>query len=200
MLKTAALYIALGLGANGAAAQEAPDLAALATGAMAGLAVHDEPKDVPEAALQTPDGAPAALPEGRPVVVNFWATWCAPCREEMPSLARLQEAMGDDVAVVLVATGRNDPEAATEFLEEAGAGGLVDLRDPDGLLGRGVAVRGLPTTLVLDAEGREVARRLGIAEWDSPEAMALLGALAGWITDGGPGAEGDPGAAPRSAD
>ena len=175
MLKTAALYIALALGANEAAAR---DLADLATGEMAGLTVHDAPRAVPEAALQSPEGAPAALPEGRPAVVNFWATWCAPCREEMPSLARLHDAMGEEVAVVVVATGRNDPEAAAEFLDEVGATDLVDLRDPKGALGRGVGVLGLPTTLVLDARGREVARLQGIAEWDSEEAQALLRALA----------------------
>ena len=175
MLKTAALYIALGLAANAASSR---DLADLAVGEMAGLTVHEAPEDVPEAVVETADGEPASLPEGRPAVVNFWATWCAPCREEMPSLAGLHEAMGDEVAVVLVATGRNDPEAAAAFLEETGAGDLIDLRDPQGLLGRGVGVRGLPTTLVLDAQGREVARLQGIAEWDSEEARALLAALA----------------------
>ena len=175
MLKTAALYIALGLAANGASAQ---GLADLATGEMAKLTIHDVPKEVPEAAVETPEGEPAALPEGRPAVVNLWATWCAPCREEMPSLARLHEAMGEEVAVVVVATGRNDPEAAEAFLAETGADALIDLRDPEGALGRGVGVRGLPTTLVLDAEGREVARLQGIAEWDSEEAQALLRALA----------------------
>lgn len=175
MRRTAALYIALALGANAAHAQ---GLAGLAVGEMEKLAVHEAPREGPEAAVQTPDGAPAALPEGRPAVVNFWATWCAPCREEMPSLARLHEALGEEVAVVLVATGRNDPEAAAAFLEEVGAEALLDLRDPEGLLGREAAVRGLPTTLVLDAEGREVARLQGIAEWDSPEALALLRALA----------------------
>ena len=175
MLRNAALYIALALGANAAGAR---DLADLAVGEMAGLTVLDAPREVPGATLETPDGAPATLPEGRPAVVNFWATWCAPCREEMPSLAALHEAMGEEVAVVAVATGRNDPAAAAAFLEEVGATELLDLRDPEGTLGRAVAVRGLPTTLVLDASGREVARLQGIAEWDSPEARALLRALA----------------------
>ena len=174
MLKTAALYIALTLGANGAAAQ---DIAALATGEMADLVVHEEPREVRPAALQGPDGGPATLPAGRPAVVNFWATWCAPCREEMPSLAALHEAMGEEVSVAIVATGRNDPEAAAAFLDEVGATELVDLRDPGGELGRGVGVLGLPTTLVLDARGREVARLEGVAEWDSEEARALLRAL-----------------------
>ena len=174
MLKTAALYIALGLSANAAQAQ---GLAGLAVGEMAGLTVHAEPKPVPEAAVQSPDGAAATLPEGRPAVVNFWATWCAPCLEEMPTLAGLHAAMGEEVAVVVVATGRNDPERAAEILAETGADVLTDLRDPRGLLGRGVGVVGLPTTLVLDAQGREVARLQGVAEWDSEDAQALLRAL-----------------------
>ena len=176
LLKTAALYIAMGLFANGA---EAQGLADLAVGEMAALTVHAEPKPVPEAAMQSPDGAAAALPKGRPAVVNFWATWCAPCLEEMPTLAGLHEAMGDEVAVVVVATGRNDPERAAGILAETGADALIDLRDPRGLLGRGVGVVGLPTTLVLDARGREVARLQGVAEWDSEDAQALLRALAG---------------------
>lgn len=175
MRRTAALYLALALGANAAPAQGIADLA---VGGMEKLAVHDAPRAAPGAGLLTPEGAAAALPEGRPAVVNLWATWCAPCREEMPSLARLHEEMGEEVAVVLVATGRNDPEAAAAFLEETGAGALLDLRDPEGAFGRAAGVRGLPTTLVIDAEGREVARLEGVAEWDGPEAQALLRALA----------------------
>ena len=174
-MRNAALYLALAIGANTAAAA---DVAELATGEMSGLIVHDEPRAVPAAEILTPGGEPAALPEGRPIVLNFWATWCAPCREEMPSLAALQEAMGEEAAVVLVATGRNDPEAALEFLAETGASDLRDVRDPKGSLGRGVGVVGLPTTLVLDPQGREVARLQGIAEWHSEEAQALLRALA----------------------
>ena len=174
-MRTAALYLAAALGANAAQAQ---DVAALATGAMEALEVHEAPREVPRVEILTPDGAPATLPEGRPVVLNFWATWCAPCREEMPHLAALQEAMGEEAEVVLVATGRNDPEAALAFLAEVGADGLTDLRDPEGALGRGVAVVGLPTTLVLDPKGREVARLQGIAEWHSDEAQAILRALA----------------------
>jgi thiol-disulfide isomerase/thioredoxin len=171
----AALYLAAAVSANAASAQ---DLAAFATGEMEDLVVHETPRPIPDAEVLTPDGAAAALPTGRPVVLNFWATWCVPCRVEMPHLAALQEAMGEEIEVVLVATGRNDPEAALEFLAEVGADGLTDLRDPEGSVGRGVAVVGLPTTLVLDPQGREVARLQGIAEWHGEEAQALLRALA----------------------
>ena len=175
MLKPAVLYTALILAANAAAAGPA-ELQAAATGDMRKLAFHEVPKEVPDAALGSVDGDGARLSDyaGEPVVLNFWATWCAPCREEMPSLDRLQAEMGDRLEVVTVATGRNTAAGIRRFFEEEGIDNLPMLTDPDQQLARGMAVLGLPVTVILDAEGREIARLTGGAEWDTPEAKAIL--------------------------
>ena len=111
------------------------------------------------------------------MVLNFWATWCAPCRAEMPSLDRLQAAM-PEIAVVPVATGRNAVTQITKFYEEAAVKNLPVLRDPKSGLAHAMGVMGLPVTVILDPEGREVARLIGDAEWDSDSAKA---GLAEWM-------------------
>jgi thiol-disulfide isomerase/thioredoxin len=178
MLKPAVLYTALLLAANTAAADPA-SLQAQATGDMRKLAFLEQPAEVPDAAFESVDGAPARLSDyaGEPVVLNFWATWCAPCREEMASLDRLQAEMGDRLEVLTVATGRNSPAAIRRFFEEEGIEHLPMLTDPKQAFARQMAVLGLPVTVILDADGREVARLTGGAEWDTPEATAILEAI-----------------------
>jgi len=170
----AVLYTGLALGANPVAAQE---VSALLTGDMAKLTLA-EPVALPEASLlsMTDEEASLAAFRGKWVVLNFWATWCGPCREEMPSLDRLQAAM-PDLAVVPVATGRNPPEVIARFWEEAAIAHLVTLRDPKSLLARQIGVAGLPVTLILNPEGQEVGRLIGDAAWDGAEAQAVLKAL-----------------------
>lgn len=170
----AVVYTALSFGANPVVA----DVADLRDGDMKKLVLHDAPKPLPEVALLDGDDAPRALGEyrGKWIVLNFWATWCAPCRKEMPSLDRLQAAMSD-IAVVPVATGRNPVEAIERFYDEAGVKNLPVLRDPTSALARQMAVMALPVTVIIDPEGREVARLIGDAEWDSPSALAVLAAL-----------------------
>ena len=111
-----------------------------------------------------------------PVLVDFWATWCAPCRQEMPSLDRLQAAM-PEIAVVPVATGRNAVAGIERFFSEVGIANLPILRDPKSELARGMGVMGLPVTVILNPEGQEVARLIGDAGWDSDSAKAILAAL-----------------------
>ncbi len=110
------------------------------------------------------------------MVLNFWATWCVPCRTEMPSLERLQVAL-PDVAVVTVATGPNPVPAIKKFLGEAGVTSVAVLRDPDARFAHGMGVMGLPVTVIVSPDGAEVARLLGGAEWDSDGARAVLAAL-----------------------
>lgn len=174
----AVLYTGLALGANPAAAQ---DVQSLLTGDMAKLTLVEpgaDPAALPDAALlsMTDEEASLAAFRGQWVVLNFWATWCGPCREEMPSLDRLQAAM-PDLAVVPVATGRNPPEAIARFWEEAAIAHLVTLRDPKSLLARQIGVAGLPVTLIVNPEGQEVGRLIGDAAWDGAEAQAVLKAL-----------------------
>ena len=178
-LLLAVLYTALTLGANPARATDpVVDLAPLITGEMRKLIVTDPPAPLPDALLT--DGAGAEIPlagwKGQWLVVNFWATWCAPCRREMPSLDRLQTAL-PALAVLPIATGRNDPAAIARFYEEAAISALPTLRDPQSALARQLGVLGLPVTLIVNPEGQEVARLIGDAAWDSPEAIALLTAL-----------------------
>lgn len=178
-LVLALLYTALALGANlGGANPGMADVSGLLTGEMRKFAVLEAPADLPEAALLDMDDGAHTLAEyrGKWVVLNFWATWCAPCREEMPALDRLQAAM-PGLVVLPVASGRNDVAAITRFFDEAGVTGLTVLRDPKSELARGMGVLGLPVTVILNPEGREVGRMIGGAHWDGPEAVALISAM-----------------------
>jgi thiol-disulfide isomerase/thioredoxin len=117
---------------------------------------------------------------GSYAVVNFWATWCAPCRHEMPSLNALQtEFGGDTFQVVTIATGRNKPAAIYRFFDEESIDALPKHTDPNQLLARQMGVLGLPITVVLDPEGREIARLRGDADWYSDSARAIVGAMIG---------------------
>lgn len=172
----AVLYTALALGANAALAGGSP--ADLRDGDMKKLAIHEAPVPLPQALLLDETDAERSMDEyrGKWVVLNFWATWCAPCRKEMPSLQNLQDAM-PEIAVVPVATGRNAVPGIVKFFVDAGIERLPILRDPKSELARSSGVMGLPVTLILNPEGQEVARLIGDAEWDSDSAKAVLRAF-----------------------
>ncbi|MCB1819895.1 MAG: TlpA family protein disulfide reductase, partial [Gammaproteobacteria bacterium] len=187
MKRSALVYTALALGAIAVAAvlwtgREGPGpgggtgiahLSEARGGEMRKLALHDTPQPLPEAVLLKMDGSETALPvDGkRYLLVNFWATWCAPCRAEMPMLDKLNADLGgDDFAVVLVAVGRNPPPAIEKFFAEAGITSLETLRDPQQRLSAGLGVMGLRSTILLTPEGAEIARMQGEADWASPEA------------------------------
>jgi thiol-disulfide isomerase/thioredoxin len=169
------LYMALSVGANPALA--GPMAESLREGDMRKL-VFSDPKPLPEGVLLDASDQPHSLSNwaGKWVVLNFWATWCAPCRHEMPSLDRLQAAM-PGIAVVPVATGRNSVIGVDKFYAEAGVTRLPNLRDDKSALARGMGVMGLPVTVILNPEGQEVGRLIGDAEWDSASAQAVLTAL-----------------------
>lgn len=171
----AVLYTALALGANPVAA----DVAALRDGDMKKLAFHSTPTPLADVELLDAQDAPKSMADyhGKWVVLNFWATWCAPCRHEMPSLDRLQAAL-PDIAVVPVATGRNAVPGIEKFYADAEIAHLPILRDPKSELSRSASVMALPVTLILNPQGEEVARLIGDAEWDSDSAKAILAALA----------------------
>ena len=136
-----------------------------------------EPKPVPELAFLDESGEQATIRdfEGDVVVLNLWATWCAPCRREMPSLDRLQAELAEDgLTVVALSLDRGDVARVREFYEELEIANLAIYRDPEGRAGRELGAPGLPTTIVIDRAGQEVGRVLGPAEWDSDEAIALL--------------------------
>lgn len=156
-------------------------LAAGAASARAEPAVAlGEPKPLPPLAFETMDGQPAGLDafKGQVVVLNLWATWCVPCREEMPTLDRLQAAFaGQPVAVLALSVDRGGPARVRTFLDEIGAKRLRVYRDPTASSTRALRVPGLPATLLVDRQGREVGRVLGKAVWDGPAAVQAVRAL-----------------------
>jgi thiol-disulfide isomerase/thioredoxin len=175
----ALLYTALAGLANLAAADPAA-LNALREGDMRKLTIHSTPQRGSEVPFQSADGAAMTLDAyaGQHVVLNFWATWCAPCRKEMPELAKLQDALGGEAfQVVTVATGRNSDEGMRRFFEEIGVDNLPLHKDPQQALARDMGVLGLPITVILNPQGQEVARLQGDADWSSDSAMAIVTAL-----------------------
>lgn len=181
-LVAAALYMALSVGAiPGHADTSAAE--ALREGDMKKLTFHSTPEAVSDHPFDLADGAgqgTLADYEGKHILVNFWATWCAPCRHEMPMLSELQsEFGGDDFEVVTIATGRNNPAAIVKFLDEIGATNLPRHQDPKQKLAAQMGVFGLPITVIIDPEGREIARLRGDADWSSDSAKAIIASLIG---------------------
>jgi len=176
----AALYTALAFVASPALA-DIDAATAARTGDMKKLVFHSTPKDVSTAAFELADGAGTgtlADYKGKLVLVNFWATWCAPCRKEMPDLAALQtEFGGEDFEVVTIATGRNSPQGIRRFFDETGIDNLPRHQDPRQALAAQMAVFGLPISVLLDENGQEIARLRGDAHWVSDSAKAVIKAL-----------------------
>lgn len=159
--------------------QSAP--ATVSTGSASGnqleLSVFDQPHALPEVRFQDDQGRDLTLGDfrGRVVVLNVWATWCVPCRKEMPTLDRLQARLGGkDFLVVALSIDRKGVEAVRGFYQEVGVENLAIYVDPSGKGSHALAIPGVPTTLLIDREGREVARKMGEAEWDSPEMVSLV--------------------------
>ncbi len=176
------LYALALLGANFAAASEQDFAAiqALREGSMKKLLFHEIPRPVSSEAFYDSNGAAVTLSEFRPkiVVLNFWATWCAPCLKELPTLDALNENLGGDKFEVLaVATGRSSPEDAAEFLLENNIDSLDLYLDPKLKFLRGTGVLGLPTTIVVNGDGNEIARLIGDADWNSESAIEIFEAL-----------------------
>jgi thiol-disulfide isomerase/thioredoxin len=149
----------------------------LSTGTMTTFIFKKAPEDVPEVTFVDKDGQPRSLKEwrGKVVLLNLWATWCAPCRKEMPSLDRLSRELGSDkFEVVALAIDRAGKDAAGRFLDQVQATGLKLYVDGTARMSTPLKVVGLPTTLLIDKDGREIGRLTGPAEWDAPEAQALI--------------------------
>jgi len=150
---------------------------ALATGSLAAFLIHPEPKPLPDLAFQDGAGKPLKLSDwkGKVVLLNLWATWCAPCRKEMPDLSKLQAELGSDQFEVLaISVDRKGAEASAAFLKETGAGNLKLYVEPSTKIVGEIQSAGLPATLLIGRDGRELGRLLGPADWASPEAVALV--------------------------
>jgi thiol-disulfide isomerase/thioredoxin len=159
--------------------QSAPatDSTGSASGNQLELSVFDQPHALPEVRFQDDQGRDLTLGDfrGRVVVLNVWATWCVPCRKEMPTLDRLQARLGGkNFLVVALSLDRKGVEAVRGFYQEVGVENLAIYVDPSGQGSHALAIPGVPTTLLIDREGREVARKMGEAEWDRPEMVSLV--------------------------
>ncbi len=149
----------------------------LATGALAAFLVRPERKPVANLEFQDAGGKPLKISDwkGRVVLINLWATWCAPCRKEMPDLAELQKELGSkDFEVVAISVDRKGVEASSVFLKETGADSLKLYIEPTTAIVNDLQAIGLPATVLIDRQGNEIGRLLGPADWASPEAKALI--------------------------
>ncbi|HUF85985.1 MAG TPA: TlpA disulfide reductase family protein [Thermohalobaculum sp.] len=176
----ALLYGAIALAANAGLAltpAERAELEALRTGDMARLIVHEAPRPRVETAFADAAGNRLTLADfaGKVVLLNVWATWCPPCRAEMPALDRLQGALaGPEFEVIALSTDRAGAGRVEAFFADIGVRNLAIRLDRSGDFQQAAGVLGLPATLILDREGREIARMMGDADWDGPEAQALI--------------------------
>lgn len=156
-------------GGNGAATGEASQ--------RLGIAVLASPRAVPAFSFRDEHGAPHTLQEfrGKSVLLNVWATWCAPCRKEMPALDRLQAQLGASTFQVLVLSlDREGVPLVKKFYDEIGIKALpVYVDSTTESMGK-LGILGVPTTLLIDREGLEVARYTGPAEWDSADVVAMI--------------------------
>ena len=142
-----------------------------------GLEPVSPPAAVPDSAFLAADGASHTLAEfkGRGMVVNLWATWCAPCVAEMPSLEALSKALApNDIAVLPLSSDRGGASVVQAWFAAHNITGLPVLLDPKGAMGRAFNARGIPTTMIIDKSGHVVARLEGAADWSAPEAATLI--------------------------
>jgi len=166
--------LAVLLGQSVTAATAEPPL----KGVFAGnFSLSDPPVPASTVPLPLLSGETSSIPDydGRVVLLNFWATWCAPCVREMPSLDRLQAALGEEgLTVLAVSFDRKGAEVVQPFMEKLGLKDLQIVLDPKGNVMRQFMVGGLPTTYLIDREGRMVGGIEGPVEWDGPEAQELI--------------------------
>jgi thiol-disulfide isomerase/thioredoxin len=168
------------------AVELAKKIAPLARGEVAAVNVAKSPLKLPDLTFLDPGGKPITLADlrGRTLLLNLWATWCVPCRTEMPTLDALQAKLGGpDFAVVAVNIDTRDPNKPKQFLKEIGVQKLAYYADPTAksfqdlkAIGRAF---GMPTTLLIDRQGCEIGTIAGPAEWASDDAVKLIEAALG---------------------
>ncbi|OAF01437.1 thiol:disulfide interchange protein [Bradyrhizobium centrolobii] len=164
-----------------AAVTTAKKIAPLAHGELAALTMASAPLKLPDLAFEDADGKPKKLSDfrGKTLLVNLWATWCVPCRKEMPALDELQAKLaGPNFEVVAINIDTRDPEKPKTFLKEANLNRLGYFNDQKAkvfqdlkAIGRAL---GMPTSVLVDPEGCEIATIAGPAEWASEDAFKLI--------------------------
>jgi thiol-disulfide isomerase/thioredoxin len=112
--------------------------------------------------------------QGKLVLVNLWATWCEPCLREMPSLERLQSRLGERIAVLAVSEDRGGNKTVEPFIAKLGLKSVKIYIDPKSEVGHAFGAHGLPTSFLIDREGKVLGRVEGAAEWDSPKILGVL--------------------------
>jgi len=155
--------------------------AASASGNKMGFAfnIYPQPRALPNVRFADGNGRAMTLQDfrGKFVLLNIWATWCPPCRKEMPTLDRLQAKLGGpdfEVVALSIDQGQQSLYLVQEFYLQSGVKSLGIYMDSSGDASRYLEVTGLPTTLLIDREGREIGRKIGPAEWDSPETIKVI--------------------------
>jgi thiol-disulfide isomerase/thioredoxin len=177
----AILAIAVGLGVWFISPRRAPAPGAQSTqqSAPAGFSFTpwEQPRPLSELHFKNADGEALNIANfrGRIVLLNLWATWCGPCRKEMPTLDRLQAKFGgSEFEVVAISIDRQGLPAVKSFYEKLGLTTLRIYLDPSGKVVFDLGAFGIPTTLLIDREGRELGRVAGAVRWDSPEVEAVI--------------------------
>jgi thiol-disulfide isomerase/thioredoxin len=150
------------------------------TSGVKGVHRENKGKRAPDAQFNDPDGEHTSLAEfsGRPVLVNLWATWCAPCVKELPTLDRLSKAAGAP-RVLAISQDMGPHASVAAFLDSKRIGNLEAYQDPKMGLSGALGAEVLPTSILYDARGREVWRYVGDLDWTSPEAARLLAEAGG---------------------
>lgn len=146
-------------------------------GDMQNFTLSSQTSPVPQTTFRDGNGNTLGLADfaGKILVVNFWATWCFPCIREIPTLDRLQGRLGgEDFEVIAMSQDREGADVVRKFFTRTKVKNLKIYVDAKGKFAAAFAVRGLPTTLVLDRGGRELGRISGIAEWDGRDARDLI--------------------------
>jgi len=143
------------------------------------FALTEHPQPLPSVAFSDANGKRHTLAEfkGHYVLLNLWAPWCAPCVQELPSMLKLQAAMGGKLIVVPVDVGRNEAIEAAQFLKSHGVGALPVFLDNDIALVRAMKAYGLPLTVLIGPDGKEVGRAAGGGDWGTPESIAYIQAI-----------------------
>jgi thiol-disulfide isomerase/thioredoxin len=201
MACVAVIYLVSGPNSNQQIAQTAPESSsqdafkskpekitrAMATGALSAFVVKPERRAMPKLDFFDSTGKPRTLADwrGQVVLLNLWASWCGPCKTEMPSLAALQRRFGSkDFEVVAISVDRGGAKVAQQFLEETQARHLRLYVDPSAKSIETITALGLPATVLIDREGKEIGRLLGPADWTSPEAYRLINLAINEISTG----------------
>lgn len=164
-------------GVTAPTANDSPASSEPTSGAMAAFVKKAAPAPLPDIKFQDASGKDVTLSsfKGKTVLLNLWATWCQPCREEMPALDRLQQQLGSDkFEVVVLSLDRQGLDASRKFLDEVKAHAVKLYTDVTTKQGLALKLVGMPTTILINKDGLEVGRLAGPAKWDSEDAKKLI--------------------------